>query len=82
MVHENKSNVIAAALGVVVGAGAVIAGAVAMNDQKNRKKVNGVLLKAKEMVKGYANDVEDQEAKVIKSAKLVTKAAKKEVKKL
>lgn len=94
MVNENKKNqVYAAVAGIVVGAGAAIAGAVALSDKKNQKKVNEVLSKAKGMIKEYSNNVEEQKAKgkedvknvankVIKSAEQVTKAGKKEVKNL
>lgn len=93
MVNENKSNVFAAVAGAVVGAGAVIAGAVAMNDKNNQRKVNDVLQKAKVVVNGYVDQVEDQKEKgkkdiknvankAINTAEQVTKAVKKEVKKL
>jgi hypothetical protein len=93
MVKGNKSNVLAAAAGIVVGAGAAIAGAIAMNDKSNQKKVLNIFAKAKEIVKGYGEEVKDQEmkgrenikkvaGKAIKSAELVTKAAKREVKKI
>jgi len=69
MVNENNKNqVFAAVAGAVVGAGAVIAGAIAMNDKANQKKVADI-------VKNVAN-------KVIKSAEQATKSAKKEVKNL
>lgn len=93
MVNENKSNVMSAVAGVVVGAGAVIAGAIALNDKANQKKVANIVTKAKDMVKDYGQDINEQKEqgkvkvkkvanKVIKSAEQVTKSAKKEVKNL
>ena len=93
MVNENKKKVFAAVAGAVVGAGAVLAGAIAMSNKTNQKKVGEVLTKAKGVLKGYGEEVREQKVKskenikkvankAIKSAELVTKAAKKEVKKI
>jgi len=73
--HKHFGKVAAAVAGVVVGAGAVIAGAVALNDKKNKQKVSDLIGKAKDMVKGYGT-------KSIKSVEKVTKLAKKGVKKI
>ena len=94
MVNENNKNqVFAAVAGAVVRAGAVIAGAIAMNDKANQKKVADIVTKAKDMVKDYGQDIKEQKEqgkekvknvanKVIKSAEQATKSAKKEVKNL
>ncbi|MBP9669797.1 hypothetical protein KBD75_00135 [Candidatus Woesebacteria bacterium] len=93
MVNENKSNVFAAVAGVVVGAGAVIAGAVALADKKNQDKVKEVLSKGKEVVKDYVKTANKQvdkgrnvakavASKAVKTAEKATKAAKQEVRKI
>ena len=43
MVNDNKSNILAAVAGVVVGAGAAIAGAVALSDKGNQKVIDETL---------------------------------------
>lgn len=55
MVSENKSNVMAAVAGIVVGAGAAIAGAVALADKKNQVKVKKIVKVAKTAQKGVKN---------------------------
>jgi gas vesicle protein len=60
MVNENKKSMFAAVAGVVVGAGAVIAGAVALSDKNNQKKVREALAKGKKMVKEYVNKANEQ----------------------
>lgn len=75
MVNENKNKVFAAVAGAVVGAGAVLAGAIAMSDKANQRKVKNVLSKAKGILKGYGEEA-------IKSAELTTSKAKKGVKSL
>lgn len=52
------NTVAAAVAGVVVGAGVVIAGAVALKDEENRKKVKNALSGVKDRVVGYAEDVQ------------------------
>lgn len=80
MVNENKNKLYSAVAGAVVGAGVVIAGAIAMSDKKNQKKVNDVLTKTKTLVKDYSRDVQKrmnvakndvQDAKSEVNAKLV-----------
>lgn len=82
MVNENKSSVLAVAVGAVVGAGAVIAGAVAMNNKKNQQKVGELLAKAKGIVKDYGEEVEEQKEKGKETIKKVAVKALKEVKKI
>jgi len=85
MVNENKNNVMAAVAGVVVGAGAVLAGAVALADKKNQKKVAEVIAKGQSLARNYAHDVNEKvsttEAKAKKLVKVV-KTAEKGVKNL
>lgn len=65
MVSENnKKQVFAAVAGIVVGAGAASAGAVALSDKNNQKKVSDALDKGKRMVKGYVNDANDKASDV------------------
>lgn len=93
MVDANKKNVLAAVAGAVVGAGAVIASVVAMKDRNNQKKVSNIISNAKEVLKGYTDEVSERSEdtkenikkmanKAIASAEQVTKSAKKEVKKI
>lgn len=65
MVNENKSNVFAAVAGAVVGAGAVIAGVVAMKDKNNQKIVKETIAVGKDKAK-----------KLIKVAKTAEKGVK------
>ncbi len=93
MDSSNKRGVLAAAAGVVVGAGAVIATVVAMKDKSNKKKVSDFVANAKKLVQTYKDEasdmVEDGKEDVrraagdaIKTAEKVTKSAKKEVRKI
>lgn len=50
---KSKFSLIAGITGAIVGAGATIAGAVALKNPKTRNKVNKVLTKAKNQAKGY-----------------------------
>lgn len=79
--------------GAVVGAGAVIAGAVALSDKGNRKTINDAFSKAKSRMDGYLGNVQKETNKektkmkkvankVINSAEKVTVKAKQEVKKI
>lgn len=55
MVSKNtKGKIIAAVTGSVVGAGAVVAGAMALSDKGNRKKVDEALSRTKHLFKTYA----------------------------
>jgi len=58
MVNENKGNVFAALVGIVVGAGAVIAGALALSDKKNQNKVKAGIENTKKLVKVVKNAAE------------------------
>lgn len=68
MTNQNKQddgiegiNPVAAALvGAVAGAGVAIAGAVVLNNEKNRDKVKEVLSNAKKQIIDYVEDVKDQ----------------------
>lgn len=48
---ESKSNILAALIGVVVGAGAAIVGVVALSDKKNQQKVKLGIEKARKLIK-------------------------------
>lgn len=71
---KNKGKMFAAVGGAIVGAGAVLAGAVAMRGRKNQEKMKNVLDKARELV-------EEGKDKAQKLAN-VAKNAQKEVKKI
>lgn len=58
--HNGISPIIAAVTGVVVGAGIAVAGAVALNDEKNREKVKEALTNAKDKTISYVEDVQKQ----------------------
>lgn len=62
MTDKNKgiSPMAAAVAGAVVGAGVAVAGAIALEDKKNRNKVNQVLTGVKKQVKGYIRDAQTQ----------------------
>lgn len=82
---KNKGKMFAAVGGAIVGAGAVLAGAVAMSDRKNQEKVKNVLNKARELVKDTKSEMEDKiEEGKGKAQKLanVARNAQKEVKKI
>jgi uncharacterized membrane-anchored protein YhcB (DUF1043 family) len=82
---ENKKSVFAAVAGVVVGAGAVIAGAIALSDKKNQKKVKDVLAKGKKLVGSYIERVHEEaeqtgeiaESNVMQGKKAVKHVARK-----
>lgn len=88
-----KGKAMAAVAGAVVGAGAVIAGAVALSDEKNQKKIDNAMSKARGMVGKYSSEMKDKverdkgkirkfAGKAIKTAEKVTKVAKKGVQKI
>jgi len=58
--NEFNQNVAAAVTGAVVGAGVAIAGAVVLNDKKNRNKVKKVLTDVKDQAIGYIEDMQKQ----------------------
>lgn len=91
--NHGRGKVFAAVAGAVVGAGAVIAGAVALADKKNQGKVKEALNNAKDFVDKYAKktqaEVEEGKTKIkkvanqaIKSAEKATKVAKMKVRKI
>ncbi len=66
MKNQNKQDtgvnpVVAAAAGAIVGAGVAVAGALALNDEKNRKKVKEVLENVKSKAQGYIDNGEQHE---------------------
>lgn len=82
--QENTMNPMAVAVtGVVVGAGVAIAGAMALKDEKNRKKVKDVLLNAKDQASEYIETMKsvskDKKAEVTEKVTKVTDANKKAV---
>lgn len=90
MGKENR-NMLAAVTGVIVGAGAVIAGAVALSDRHGKQRANDVLGKVKNKLNSYIKNVQtasdDTDKFISKTAKVATKkinqatkAVKKEVK--
>jgi gas vesicle protein len=82
--QENTMNPLAVAVtGAVVGAGVAIAGAMALKDEKNRKKVKDVLLNAKDQASSYIetmkSESKDKKAEVTEKVTKVIDAKKKEV---
>ncbi len=77
------SQVAAAVAGVIVGAGVVAAGAVALKDKKNRQKVKQVLADAKDQAVEYMEemqkDVQGKKSTVEKKLVDGQKEVKKEV---
>lgn len=64
---KGKFSLIAGITGAIVGAGAAIAGALALKDKKNRNKVKKVLTNAKNQAENYVKKikkgVKDKEGK-------------------
>lgn len=90
---ENKLKTAAKVAGVMVGAGAVIAGAMALSKKENQEKVKVAVDKTKKIVGGYSKKIQKkvsvQRGKIKKAAdiaiaanELITKVAKKGAKKL
>ncbi len=52
--------VAAAVTGAIIGAGVAVAGAVALSDKNNRKKVKEVLTNVRDQAIGYMEDVQNQ----------------------
>lgn len=82
VVKTGINPVIAAVTGVVIAAGGVVAGALAMNDKKNRDAVNSKIGKVKDGAKEYmskvknvAQDKKDELDKNITKSKLEVKKA-------
>lgn len=69
---KSKFSVIAGITGAVVGAGAAVAGALALRDKKNRDKVKKVLNKVKDEAMTYAGKIGKE---VKKDAGIVSKKA-------
>ena len=60
------NSVIAAAVtGVIIGAGAAVAGAVALNDQKNRDKISTAVTNANDHAQEKMNEAEKNVKKVL-----------------
>lgn len=66
---NSKKNAFAAVAGAVVGAGVVLAGAVALADKKNMSRVNNFLDKTKDMIGDKKSEVEVKAKKLSKIAK-------------
>ena len=75
------SPVAAAVAGVIAGASVAIAGAIALSDKNNRKKVEDVFNNAKGKVMGFAKDsqkkIEDKKSEADGQVKVVSKEIKK-----
>ncbi|HBL00178.1 TPA: hypothetical protein DDZ02_00030 [candidate division WWE3 bacterium] len=75
------STVAAAVAGVVVGAGVAVAGAIALSNENNQKKLKGAFTNVKNKVMGLEGEAEVKLAegkdKATKTAKTVTEAKKK-----
>ncbi|HSA83647.1 MAG TPA: hypothetical protein VLF20_02055 [Patescibacteria group bacterium] len=73
--------VVAAVTGAIVGAGVVVAGANALKNDKNRKKVKEVLSNVKDQAIEYIEDMQKQAQDKKGEVKEKLAGAKKEVKK-
>jgi gas vesicle protein len=62
--------VAAAVTGAIIGAGAVVAGAIVMSDKNNQKKVEKVVNDAKEKIRGYKAGLEEKSQAVKDDAKV------------
>lgn len=76
MVKKNKNNVLAAVAGAVVGAGAVLAGAVVLADKKKHKKISEVIAKGQSIAKQYVHEVNSKANKLVNVAKTAEKGVK------
>jgi hypothetical protein len=56
--EKNINPVAAIATGVVIGAGAALAGAAVLSDKKNQEKIKKVIKDVKKQVIGYAEDTQ------------------------
>lgn len=61
--------VAAAFTGAIIGAGAVVAGAIVMSDKNNQKKVEKVVNDAKDKIRGYKEGLEERSHEVKEDAK-------------
>ena len=72
MTNQKTNNginpVVAAVAGAVVGAGVAVAGAIALGDKKNRKKVIGYIGDVRDQVQSKISDAEEKLSKVAGSA--------------
>lgn len=73
---------VAAMAGAVVGAGVAVAGAIAMKDEKNRKKVKGIISGVKDQAMGYVKKAQKKAEEVKGTFEKTAEDGKKEVKKL
>lgn len=76
MVNENKSNIFAAVAGAVVGAGVAIAGAVALSDKSNQKKIDETVNKGQKIANDYSEELEEKVGKVKKIVKETVETGK------
>lgn len=60
MGNEGKGKIFAAVAGMIVGAGAAIAGAKALSDRKNQKKIGEVIEKGRSMARNYVADLNNK----------------------
>jgi gas vesicle protein len=79
--EKSTSPLAALATGVVIGAGVAVAGAVALNDKKNREKVIKVVKDVKNQVSGYMDDMQKTANQKKDEGKETVTQSKKEVKK-
>lgn len=56
--QTNSNSLAAVATGIVIGAGVAAAGAVILNDKKNREKVKNAVKDVKKQVSGYIEDAQ------------------------
>lgn len=57
---QGVNPIAAGVAGAVIGAGAAVAGVVALKDKKNREKVQGVLNGVKDMAMGYMENIQSK----------------------
>ncbi len=60
---KGKASLIAGITGAIVGAGAAVAGAIALKDKKNRDKVKKVFTNVKNQAMGYVKKMKKEEVK-------------------
>jgi|GEM_PF-6286069 len=75
--NNGVSHIATAVAGVILGAGAVVAGAIALNDKGNMNKVKDALSSAKKQAKDYVSDIKDTADNKVDQAKLMLKKEQK-----
>ncbi len=76
------SPVAAAVTGAVIGAGAAVAGAAILRDEKNRAKVEKTLNKVKDQARGYIKKLEKSARQAQEEAESKNAQGKREVKEM